>query len=181
MTITYRQLTRQQRYQIQALLAADLSQAEIARQLGCHRCTISRELARCPSRHYLAKRAQTASDDRRSLAAKQTRYDPVLWRLICTGLKRYLSPEMLAHQRVLSCKYQPVRSIAGYAGTGSMADNGISTYNVLIAPADVNMALVHGGLGLMVANRYMIAPVLLISVADAVTGKAIRCMARVVI
>ncbi len=101
MTITYRQLTLQQRYQIQALLAADLSQAEIARQLGCHRCTISRELARCPSHHYLAKRAQTASDDRRSLAAKQTRYDPVLWRLICTGLKRYLSPEMLAHRMLL--------------------------------------------------------------------------------
>lgn len=95
MCITYRQLTLEQRYQIQALLTAGLSQAGIAKQIGCHRSTVCRELARCSSHPYHARRAQVASDQRRRLAYKHTGYTAAVWRLICNGLKRYLSPEML--------------------------------------------------------------------------------------
>ena len=41
MCVTYRQLTQQQRYQIQALTAAGLNQTQIAAYIGCHRSTVS--------------------------------------------------------------------------------------------------------------------------------------------
>ncbi|HHE71957.1 MAG TPA: hypothetical protein ENL34_06740, partial [Chloroflexi bacterium] len=42
----YTQLTREQRYQIKALLSMGHTQADIARAAGVHRSTISRELRR---------------------------------------------------------------------------------------------------------------------------------------
>jgi IS30 family transposase len=42
----YKQLSFAQRYQIEALLQTSLSQTLIAKQLGFHRGTISRELKR---------------------------------------------------------------------------------------------------------------------------------------
>ena len=44
--VSYRQLTLEERYQIYALQKQQFSFAEIARQLGRHRTTIARELAR---------------------------------------------------------------------------------------------------------------------------------------
>lgn len=44
--MSYQQLTLDERYQISALRREDVSPAEIARQLGRHRSTIMRELAR---------------------------------------------------------------------------------------------------------------------------------------
>ena len=70
MCITYRQLTQQQRYQIQALIAAGLNQAQIAAYIGCHRSTVSRELSRCPSPSYEAQCADEASQNRRRCATK---------------------------------------------------------------------------------------------------------------
>ena len=56
MCITYRQLTQEQRYQIQVLLiAAGLNQSQIANQLGCHRNAVNRELSRCPSSSFDAQ------------------------------------------------------------------------------------------------------------------------------
>ena len=42
----YTQLTREQRYQISALLDNNLTQTEITKTLGVHKSTISRELKR---------------------------------------------------------------------------------------------------------------------------------------
>ena len=70
MCITYRQLTQQQRYQIQALIAAGLNQAQIAAYIGCHRSTVSRELSRCPSPSSVAQGADEASQNRRRCATK---------------------------------------------------------------------------------------------------------------
>ena len=54
----YRHLTEGERYQIEALLRAMKSPAEIARQLGRSKSTISRELARNNSqRVYRAAQA----------------------------------------------------------------------------------------------------------------------------
>lgn len=65
----YRQLSLDERYQIQALLRAHYSQAEIARELGRSASTISRELSRnsVPSavQPYLAMRASKATRARR--------------------------------------------------------------------------------------------------------------------
>jgi IS30 family transposase len=49
--MNYTQLTREQRYQIHALLKMEHSQTEIADALGVHRSTISRELQRNCARH----------------------------------------------------------------------------------------------------------------------------------
>jgi IS30 family transposase len=46
MTTPYRQLTQGQRYQIEAGLRAKQSQASIAKQVGVHPSTISREVRR---------------------------------------------------------------------------------------------------------------------------------------
>ena len=46
MTTPYRQLTQGQRYQIEAGLRAKESQANIAKQVGVHPSTISREVRR---------------------------------------------------------------------------------------------------------------------------------------
>ena len=43
---TYTQLTREQRYQIKALLKGQHTQTEMAEILGVHKSTISRELRR---------------------------------------------------------------------------------------------------------------------------------------
>ena len=42
----YTQLTQEQRYQIYALMKAELNQSEIAMIVGVHKSTISRELRR---------------------------------------------------------------------------------------------------------------------------------------
>lgn len=46
MTTHYRQLTQGQRYQIEVGLAAGETRASIARRVGVHRSTISREIRR---------------------------------------------------------------------------------------------------------------------------------------
>ncbi|MBA3354430.1 MAG: helix-turn-helix domain-containing protein [Pyrinomonadaceae bacterium] len=44
--MNYTQLTREQRYQISALMKAGHNQTQIAANLACHKSTISRELRR---------------------------------------------------------------------------------------------------------------------------------------
>jgi IS30 family transposase len=65
----YRQLSLDERYQIQALLKAHCSQSEIARELGRSPSTISRELSRNSvpgaTQPYLAMRASKATHARR--------------------------------------------------------------------------------------------------------------------
>ena len=64
--MSYTQLTREQRYQIYALMKAEHNQSEIAAIIGCHKSTISRELWRnrgqkdyYPNQaHQLARRRQ---------------------------------------------------------------------------------------------------------------------------
>ena len=67
--MSYHQLTLEQRYQIEALLAIRVDKAEIARQVGCHRSTLYRELKRNGSGgrvfRYKARTAQNRTDQRR--------------------------------------------------------------------------------------------------------------------
>ena len=71
MTTPYRQLTQGQRYQIEAGLRAKESQANIAKQLGVHPSTISREVRRNRSENvYEAVSVTHESDVRRAGARK---------------------------------------------------------------------------------------------------------------
>ena len=64
-------LTRSRRDQIEALHRARHPQKTIAQIVGCHQCTISRELARSSPglrRHYTAQKAQSRACERRTHA-----------------------------------------------------------------------------------------------------------------
>lgn len=96
MTNTYRQLTLDQRYQIQSDKAAGFSASQTANRIGCHRSTVYREFTRCPGPYYGARRAQKASDLRRTCAYKQTKFNDQLWAAVTRSIERQLSPEMIA-------------------------------------------------------------------------------------
>lgn len=71
--MSYQQLTEGKRYQISALLAEGYSQAAIARALGVHPSSISRELARNGSeKGYEPEQAQQMATNRKQSSAKYT-------------------------------------------------------------------------------------------------------------
>lgn len=64
--MTYRQLTLEERYHIQVYVKSGCTQAQIARRLGRHPSTVSRELLRNgPPAPYVAERAQRRARQRR--------------------------------------------------------------------------------------------------------------------
>ena len=56
---TYQQLACEQRYQISALLKAGFKQIQIARELGVHKSTVSREVRRNRGLRAIARSKQT--------------------------------------------------------------------------------------------------------------------------
>lgn len=114
MTTTYRQLTLDQRYQIEAEQAAGFSVSETARRVGCHRSTVYRELHRCPGSGYGARRAQKESAQRRSLAYKNSKFTDQLWATITRALQGELSPEMIACRMPLEGKSEGVSTATIY-------------------------------------------------------------------
>jgi IS30 family transposase len=99
--MTYRQLSLDERYQIQALLGAHWSQADIARELGRSPSTISRELSRnsdaSATRPYLARRALHKSRDRRVAKSAATRkIQGALKKLVEQKLRLSWSPEQIS-------------------------------------------------------------------------------------
>ncbi|KPJ97340.1 MAG: transposase, partial [Desulfobacterales bacterium SG8_35] len=67
----YTQLTREQRYQIYALMKAGLSQTAIAKIIGVHKSTMSREIRRNRGlRGYRPKQAHHFAQARRTKAAR---------------------------------------------------------------------------------------------------------------
>lgn len=95
---TYRQLTSGERYALEALNRQGHSQAEIARTLGRHRSTISRELRRnCrPGRSYTALEAGQQTRGRRSRSRRNQRFTPADWALVISCLEEFWSPEQIA-------------------------------------------------------------------------------------
>jgi len=93
---SYTQLTREQRYQIKALLRMDHTQTEIARVLGVNKSTICRELQRNRGRRgYRPKQAHECTMQRRQHKAKPTIMAET-WQLIEEKLRLDWSPEQIA-------------------------------------------------------------------------------------
>jgi IS30 family transposase len=94
----YRQLTSGERYALEALNKQGHSQAEIARTLGRHRSTISRELRRnCrPGRRYSAFEAGQQTRGRRSRSRRNQRFTARDWAVVVRYLQEHWSPEQIA-------------------------------------------------------------------------------------
>jgi len=92
----YTQLTREQRYQIKALLDMECTQTKIAQQLGVNKSTISRELRRNQGqRGYRPKQAHEKAVERRADKA-HTRINPETWQQVEEKLQLDWSPEQIS-------------------------------------------------------------------------------------
>ena len=94
--MTYRQLTREQRYQIYALKKAAHSRTEIAAIVGVHKSTVSRELKRNSGRRGYRPRQAHESATARHLAAYRPRISPRTWARVERLLRHEWSPEQIA-------------------------------------------------------------------------------------
>ena len=93
---TYAQLTREQRYQIKALLDTDHNQREIADVLGVHKSSIQRELKRNRGkRGYRPKQANEKALARRKRKT-QARISAEIWVLVEKELREDWSPEQVS-------------------------------------------------------------------------------------
>ena len=93
--MNYTQLTQEQRYQTYALLKMEHNQTEIAKCLGVHKSTISRELRRNKGkRGYRPKQAHQKALNRRQKA--KLRIQDQTWAIIKEKLKLDWSPEQVS-------------------------------------------------------------------------------------
>ena len=97
---TYRQLTSGERYALSALRKQGCTQAEIARTLGRHRSTISREVRRNSrdrtGRVYRARLADDYARWRRSRSRRNQRFSAEDWALVVAHLMQEWSPEQIS-------------------------------------------------------------------------------------
>jgi len=109
MTTHYKHLTQEKRYHISALRKAGISQAEIARTVGCHASSISREFSRNTGRRgYRPKQAQLLAKARRHQG--NVRINGFEWGYISYLIKQDLSPEQV-HGRLSLYHFGKVASI----------------------------------------------------------------------
>lgn len=95
---TYHQLTREQRYQITALLESGHNQSEIALYLGVHKSTVSRELQRNVATHgYLPRHAHLLALARRAGKAR-CRLTDRHWAEIHRLVRLDWSPQQIAER-----------------------------------------------------------------------------------
>lgn len=96
---TYHQLTQEERYTINALRVAKCSQAEIARQIGKHPSTISRELRRNLTTHrqqYRPEQAHSYAVARRRRCRRGSHYTDEQRARIFALVRRKFSPEQIS-------------------------------------------------------------------------------------
>jgi transposase, IS30 family len=95
----YKQLTREQRYQIYGLKQAGLKQIEIAQKVGVNKSTISREFKRNKGqRGWRPKQAQSLRDGRRQACINGKRVSANEWAEVERLIREDLSPEQVANR-----------------------------------------------------------------------------------
>jgi IS30 family transposase len=93
--MSYKQLTREQRYQIYILLKAGHNQTQIARNIACHKSTISRELRRNRGyKGYRPLQAQALAGGRR-YESHPPRIAEQAWQRVELLLRQQWSPEQI--------------------------------------------------------------------------------------
>jgi IS30 family transposase len=106
--MSYTQLTREQRYQIYALMKAGQNQSRIAVLVDCHKSTISRELQRnCGPNGYFPQQAHTSAR-RRQRRCHGPRISVQTWHQVEMLLQQQFSPEQIAGR--LKLEQQPTVS-----------------------------------------------------------------------
>jgi IS30 family transposase len=99
MNARYRQLTQVQRYQIEAGLASRMTLTGIAKQIGVHASTVSREIRRNSLKtHYKAHQADSQCTERRRNARKHCKPRAWLTALLPVWLEMQFSPEQIANR-----------------------------------------------------------------------------------
>lgn len=97
--MTYTQITLQERYAISALRKLGYTGAAVARELGRHRSTISREVRRNAwredGRTYRAFKAQGYTNRRRRVSRRNTQFGAADWALVERLLGEDWSPEQI--------------------------------------------------------------------------------------
>src|SRR5512139_2892863 len=94
-TMSYHQLTREERYQIYALKKTGHSRTEIAEVIGVHKSTVSRELRRNQGgRGYRPQQAQQKAQERRVKA--MPRIGAKAWAVVEKLLRQEWSPEQIS-------------------------------------------------------------------------------------
>lgn len=96
--MTYHQITSGERYMLAALRTQGYSAARIARELGRHPSSISRELRRngCNDGAYRPSKAARRTRGRRSRSRRNRRFGPDAFRLVEGLLPHLWSPEQIA-------------------------------------------------------------------------------------
>ena len=97
--MTYCQITSEERYILAALRKQGFNQSEIARHLGRHRSSISRELKRNSARwdgHYRPSKAIERTAGRRSRSRRNQRFSRGDFQRVESLLRERLSPEQVS-------------------------------------------------------------------------------------
>ena len=98
----YRQLTREQRYQISGLKKAGLNQSRIADEVGVNKSTISREFRRNKGRRgWYPKQAEELRNERREQCANAQRLSMSDWTEVERLVRLDMSPEQAAGRLAL--------------------------------------------------------------------------------
>ena len=111
---TYHQLTSGERYELSALRKQGLRPAAIARALGRHRSTITREIGRNRRKDgaYRPSTADQMTRGRRSRSRRNQRFGPADWELVEVWLREDFSPEQvsgwLRRFRLLSISHETI-------------------------------------------------------------------------
>jgi IS30 family transposase len=96
-SMSYKQLTYEQRNEIYALLKADLNQTQIAKIVGVSKSTISREINRNTGhKGYRPKQANARALERRKNADKHIRFNDEIKKDVIKHLKQDWSPEQIS-------------------------------------------------------------------------------------
>jgi len=97
-TMTYHQLTQEERYLISAHLAAGFSQQDIASVLGRSPSTVSREVRRNATTHdgrYRPSKAHRYAVARRRRCRRGSRYGERVYRQVEAALRKHWSPDQI--------------------------------------------------------------------------------------